>query len=100
MIYRHNMISILLACMLVLTLSVCWADDTNQTTSTDQNDPAVSQGSQTKEGEIVAVAVPEVFIPEKNHRFENVPAGQTVTHDFMVQNKGTAPLSITRVKTG
>ena len=100
MIYRNNMISILLACMLVLTLSVCWADDTNTQTSADENDPLVSRDSQTAEGEAAAEAVPELFIPEKSHQFENVAAGQTVTHDYILYNKGTAPLDITRVKTG
>ena len=100
MIYRHHMISILLAGMLLLTLSVCWAEDTNPQTSADQNEPAVSQDSQTAEGEATAEAVPELFIPEKSHQFENVAAGQTITHDYILYNKGTAPLNITRVKTG
>ena len=100
MIYRHHMIPILLACMLVLTLSVCWADDTNPQTSADPNDSAVSQNSQTAAGEAAAEAAPELFIPEKSHQFENVPAGQTVTHDYILYNKGKAALNITRVKTG
>jgi len=43
---------------------------------------------------------PELFIAERSHRFSNVVAGQSVSHDFIIKNRGTAPLHISRVKTG
>jgi len=66
----------------------------------DHGTPVASQDPQTAEEEISAVAAPELYIPDKIHQFENVPAGQTVTHDFIMHNKGTATLHITGVKTG
>jgi hypothetical protein len=69
-------------------------------TPLDQNTPVVSQNPQTEEEDTAAVTAPELYIPDKIHQFDNVPAGRTVTHDYIVHNKGTATLRITRVKTG
>lgn len=38
--------------------------------------------------------------PVKNYKFEPVVDGVQVRYDFVVQNKGTAPLHITKVRTG
>lgn len=43
-----------------------------------------------------AVAV----LPVKNYKFEPVVDGVQVRYDFVVQNKGTAPLHINKVRTG
>jgi len=43
---------------------------------------------------------PSLYVPEPLFQFESVVSGQQVTHDYIVQNKGTAELEITRVKTG
>lgn len=43
---------------------------------------------------------PSVYVPEPLYQFEPVVSGQDVSHDYIVQNKGTAELEITRVKTG
>ena len=48
--------------------------------------------------EEVAVAVAEVSAPE--FRFELVPEGAKVTHDYIIHNKGSAPLEVLKVKTG
>ena len=95
----------LLAIMLLAFMVVCapastWAESINPQTLLAQNTPAANQDPQTAEMENSADGVPELFIPENSYRFEPVPAGQTVTHDFVVHNKGTALLHITRVKTG
>ena len=45
-------------------------------------------------------AVPAAFLPSKNFKFEPVVEGTRVTHDFVIQNKGKAPLFIHKVKTG
>lgn len=43
---------------------------------------------------------PSLYIPEPSFQFDPVVSGQEVTHDYLVQNKGTAELEITSVKTG
>ena len=44
--------------------------------------------------------VPSVFVPESRFEFAPVLDGTEITHDFIVQNKGTAPLTIEKVRTG
>jgi len=43
---------------------------------------------------------PSAFFPESRYEFTPVVAGINVTHEFIVQNKGTEPLHIEKVKTG
>ena len=43
---------------------------------------------------------PLAVIPEQTYEFVPVVEGSLVTHDFVIQNKGTAPLVIEKVKTG
>ena len=43
---------------------------------------------------------PAVFFPEKAFEFAPVIDGVSVVHDFVVFNKGTAPLQISNVRTG
>ena len=43
---------------------------------------------------------PLAFIPKQMYEFIPVVEGSLVTHDFIIQNKGTAPLVIEKVKTG
>ena len=43
---------------------------------------------------------PSACFPESRYEFEPVVAGIDVTHAFIVQNKGTEPLQIKKVKTG
>jgi hypothetical protein len=44
--------------------------------------------------------VPPIFVPETLYKFDPVLEGTEITHDFIVQNKGTAPLKIEKVRTG
>ncbi len=44
--------------------------------------------------------VPSIFLPVSQWEFEPVVDGSAVVHDFVVQNKGDAPLNISKVKTG
>jgi len=96
----YHLIAMLFVFMVICSPAASQADSTAAQTPLDQHTPVVSQDSQTEEEENTAAAAPELYIPDKSHQFENVPAGQTVTHDFIVHNKGTALLRITRVKTG
>ncbi len=50
------------------------------------------------EGE--AQDVPMVFLPTDEYVFEPTLEGTDIIHDFIIQNKGTAPLKIKRVKSG
>jgi hypothetical protein len=43
---------------------------------------------------------PSAFVPESSFTFAPVTDGTEVTHGFVIQNKGTAPLNIESVKTG
>jgi hypothetical protein len=94
-----------LAVTLLVVITVCSpavsrADSLDPQTLLVQTTPAAGQDPQTTEVEKTVEGVPELYMPDRSYRFENVPAGQTVTHEFTVQNKGTGLLRITRVKTG
>ena len=43
---------------------------------------------------------PKVFFPQTHYKFSPVLEDTTVVHEFVVQNKGNAPLTVDRVKTG
>lgn len=44
--------------------------------------------------------LPSAFVPESRYVFPTVIDGTEVTHDFIIQNQGDAPLAIEKVKTG
>ncbi len=56
-----------------------------------QSDDAASSDSE---------KAPTAFLPETQWEFESVVDGTAVVHDFVIQNKGDAPLNISKVKTG
>ena len=43
---------------------------------------------------------PNVFFPQTHYEFSPVLEDTTVVHEFVIQNKGDAPLNVERVKTG
>ena len=43
---------------------------------------------------------PKAILTEPIFEFKPVVEGTTVTHDFVLKNKGTAPLVIHKIKTG
>ena len=45
-------------------------------------------------------AQPKAVAPEPRFDFPAVVEGTEVTHDFVLENHGTAPLNITKVQTG
>ena len=47
----------------------------------------------------VSLKIPIAHLPAFRYQFEPVLEGRQVTHDFVVQNKGSAPLEIQKVKT-
>jgi len=48
----------------------------------------------------VSENVPVAVAPRDTYQFETVPEGTQVTHEFKIQNQGTAPLIIEKVNTG
>ena len=44
--------------------------------------------------------LPSVFVPESRFKFGPVLEGTEIKHDFIVQNRGAAPLKIEKVRTG
>ena len=47
----------------------------------------------------ISLKQPVAYLPAPLYQFDTVPEGQVVTHDFIVQNRGSARLDIQRVKT-
>ena len=43
---------------------------------------------------------PEAFLPENVYEFQPVLEGTQVVHEFVLKNKGEAPLNILQVKSG
>ena len=43
---------------------------------------------------------PTAVLPEIQYEFKPVPEGTQIHHDLKIQNKGTAPLNIEKVRTG
>lgn len=42
---------------------------------------------------------PAAFLPAASYKFGTVLEGTGITHEYTIQNRGTAPLEIHRVKT-
>jgi len=57
--------------------------------------PSVSRGLETP-----APKIPLAFLPNGNYEFPQVVEGTSITHDFIILNKGAGPLKIERVKSG
>jgi len=43
---------------------------------------------------------PAIHVPQPRHEFAPVPEGVEVTHDFVIQNRGSAELEIKSIETG
>ena len=56
-----------------------------------------SSYSETKKDDLKS---PSVFVPKSGYKFEPLLEGTPITHGFIIQNKGSVPLKIVRVKTG
>jgi hypothetical protein len=41
---------------------------------------------------------PEAYFPENTFIFDKILEGTDVTHDFVIKNKGNAPLTVEKVK--
>lgn len=56
--------------------------------------PALASASE------VPVKAPQVFLPETLFEFQAVLEGTQVVHEFVLKNRGEAPLNILQVKSG
>jgi len=52
------------------------------------------------ENENTIAKLPSIFVPQNLYNFKAVVDGTEVKHGFLIQNKGTAPLLIQKVKAG
>jgi hypothetical protein len=43
---------------------------------------------------------PSILVQNPEYQFGSSPEGVELVHDFIIKNAGTAPLHITKVKTG
>lgn len=89
------------ACCVIASLLLTAADTA---AATDQAPAKVSQTDKkttTLNSETApAQKGPIAHFSETSHKFEPVVEGFKVSHDFILQNKGTVPLHIKKVKTG
>ena len=60
----------------------------------------LGMASSTRAAETVEKAIPSAVVSEAWYKFLPVFEGQTIIHDFIIQNRGTAPLLITDLKGG
>jgi hypothetical protein len=58
-------------------------------------------GSFAKDQQVIRPSLsPVIFVPQSHYEFPGVIDGMQVSHEFTVENKGTAPLIIQKVETG
>jgi hypothetical protein len=46
-----------------------------------------------------AADLPEAVFPQPSYEFQTIIEGQQIEHDFIVENRGNAPLNILRIQT-
>jgi hypothetical protein len=49
---------------------------------------------------VIAMAAPQISVPETHWDFGNVPQNATLTHDYWIRNLGTDTLRIIDVRPG
>lgn len=82
---RHRIFVLTVLCMLFCAATALAAEKAELRT---QPSDAVSEGG------------PSAFLVSDKFEFEPVFDGAAVIHEFVLQNKGTAPLKIEKVRTG
>lgn len=72
-------------------------DDTRSTAKHDSSKDHLPSGTV----EIVKVIIksPSAYLPAPRYEFSAIVEGQEISHNFVIQNKGTAPLEVQRVRT-
>ena len=82
--------------LIITTASVSYGADQPINKNTQPKDTV----SAAHEKKSTPQASASAYFPELKYEFEAVVEGIKATHDFMVQNKGTAVLKIKNVRTG
>ncbi len=59
-----------------------------------------SLGAYAEKTAVTADQAPCAYFPENTYTFATVIEGTNISHDFKLLNKGNAPLSIEKVRTG
>ncbi|OQY58734.1 MAG: hypothetical protein B6245_10370 [Desulfobacteraceae bacterium 4572_88] len=86
---RHRIFFTFLLCILLFAANALAAEDVPRSTPPDATvTPQVSQGG------------PSALLVSERFEFEPVFDGAEVVHAFVLQNKGTEPLKIEKVRTG
>jgi hypothetical protein len=79
--------------MTAVPLAAARADQSERT--------AVQQNrEESRREQVPAAGKPEIFVAQPNHDIGEVWEGDTIVHTFTVENRGTAPLEITKVSPG
>jgi hypothetical protein len=60
--------------------------------------PASAAQNASKGSQDITGAAPQSFYPQTRYEFEPVMEGTQVKHDFMIENRGNAPLIIQNVR--
>lgn len=96
-------VCVMICLMMTRTISTAQTTDGSNPT-TDSSTPPKVESQPTPSSQPVQSEVqpnqPLAFVPKAEYEFSPVVEGVEVTYDFIIQNKGTAPLIIDNVKTG
>ncbi len=87
--------SLVFACCILFFAAFSYGDQAVNSNAVEKENPDASPAV-----EKVTQTASSAFVPSGKFEFEPVVEGAKVTHDFVIQNKGTGPLNIERVKTG
>ena len=74
---RHTMCGIVMAGLIIAWMATAYAAGAQDTAA----DP------------------PKAVFPQPSYEFQTIIEGQEIKHDFIVENRGNAPLSILRIQT-
>jgi len=111
--YGKHFIIIMMLCIVFCfgTIAEATEKPKAKTTGSEKTEPAIEQklaGDEKVTAPVVPAestqdtddSAPKAFVPQKRFAFPSSMDGTKVLHDFIIQNKGDAPLKITKVKTG
>ena len=86
--YRKTKIAILFALIFTVPIALTMAGPSNKSGSAD---PAAGIKASLDKA-------PKAVFPDLKFEFSPIFEGETIKHDFVVQNKGEAPLVIKRIR--
>ena len=96
---KHIPVVIALFALLIMPCGSSAAESQSDQPGTSAKAAAAPKAAPATEAASATKAA-SAFLPVSTWEFEPVADGKQVVHDFVIQNKGNAPLNISRVKTG